>query len=147
MPSKTLLKTARVVHQMRNANRYGITSVNPKVDFKSVMVRVREVIDRVYQEESPEALQADGIEVLLGDVRFIDPHTLSVNDTRIEARRFLLATGASSLIPPIDGLESVSYLTYEQIWEMEVLPEQMLIIGAGPIDVRWRRRLVVSAAR
>lgn len=133
IPSKTLLKTAKVAHQMRTADRYGLTPVNPKVDLKSVMSRVRNVIDQVYEHESPEALRANGVDVLIGNVRFIDPHTLAVNDTTVTARHVLLTTGAHSLIPPINGLDSVNYLTYETIWEIEVLPAHLLVIGAGPI--------------
>lgn len=133
IPSKTLLKTAKVAHQMRTADRYGLTPVNPKVDLKSVMSRVRNVIDQVYEHESPEALRANGVDVLISNVLFIDAHTLAVNDTTVTARHVLLTTGAHSLIPPINGLDSVNYLTYETIWEIEVLPAHLLVIGAGPI--------------
>ena len=133
VPSKTLLKIARVAHQMRTADHHGLTPVNPTVDLKSVMSRVRNVIDQVYEHESPEALRADGVDVLLGNVRFIDPHTIAVDDNTVTARHVLLTTGAHSFIPPISGLDSVNYLTYETIWKMEVLPAHLLIIGAGPI--------------
>ncbi|MCK4986827.1 MAG: mercuric reductase, partial [Desulfobacterales bacterium] len=133
VPSKTLLKVAKVAHQMRTADRYGLTPAKPTVDLKSVMSRVRNVIDQVYQYESPEALRADGIDVLLGNVSFIDPHTLAVNDNTTAARRMLLTTGAHPFVPPITGLDSVDYLTYESIWNLEALPARLLVVGAGPI--------------
>ncbi len=133
VPSKTLLKVAKVAHQMRFANHYGLTPSTVVVDMKSVMAHVRSVVAQVYQHESPEALRANGIDVLLGNVRFIDPHTIAVDDTTLTARHVLLALGAHSLIPPINGLDKVDYLTYENIWGLEVLPAHLLVIGAGPI--------------
>ena len=142
VPSKALLKTAKIVHQMRTANNYGIIPANPTVDIKSVMSRIRNVIDQVYEHESPEALRASGVDVFLGNVSFVDPHTIAVDDTALTARRILLTTGAHSFIPPIVGLESVNYLTYETIWEMESLPAHLLIIGAGPIGCEMAQAFV-----
>ena len=71
--------------------------------------------------------------MLLGNARFIDPHTIAVDDNTVTSRHVLLTTGAHSFIPPISGLDSVNYLTYETIWEIEVLPTHLLVIGAGPI--------------
>ncbi len=133
VPSKTLLKAARVAHEMRTAREYGLSSVDPEVDLKSVMAHVRSVIAGIYEEESPEALRADGIEVFLGDTRFVDPHTLSVDGTILEARRFLLCTGGHPFLPATEGLDDVDYLTYETVWDMEALPEHLLVVGAGPV--------------
>ena len=133
VPSKPLLKTARVAQQIRKAGNYGLSSVEPDIDMKSVMSHVRQVIGQVYQHESPEALRAEGIDVYLGDVRFLDPHTLAVGDDRVAARRILLATGAHPFIPPIDGLDGVDYLTYGSVWDLKVLPGHLIVIGGGPI--------------
>ncbi len=133
VPSKTLLKTARVAHQMRTADRHGLTPAEPDVDMKSVMAHVRGVIADVYEEESPEALRADGIDVFLGSPRFLDPQTVVVGETRLTSRYFLLATGAHPFIPPISGLEGVNYLTYESVWDLEVLPRHLLVVGGGPV--------------
>ena len=133
VPSKTLLKAAKVAHEMRTAREYGLSPVDPEVDLKLVMAHVRSVIAGIYEEESPEALRGDGIEVFLGDTRFVDPHTLSVDGTILEARRFLLCTGAHPFLPAIEGLDDVDYLTYETVWELEALPEHLLVVGAGPV--------------
>jgi pyruvate/2-oxoglutarate dehydrogenase complex dihydrolipoamide dehydrogenase (E3) component len=133
VPSKTLLKTAKVVHEMRTANRYGLPTAEPRVDLKAVMAHVQEVIDAIAEEESPEALRADGIEVVQGHGRFGAPHTLLVGDTTLAARRFLITTGAHPFVPPIPGLDRVDYLTYETIWELETLPHHLLVVGGGPI--------------
>jgi len=133
VPSKTLLKAAKVAHQMRTAARYGLTPVEPVVDLKSVMAHVRAVIADVYHEESPEALRADGIDVFLDAARFLDPHTLAVGEATLTARHVLIATGAHPFIPPIAGLDGVDYLTYESVWELQVLPRHLLVVGAGPV--------------
>jgi pyruvate/2-oxoglutarate dehydrogenase complex dihydrolipoamide dehydrogenase (E3) component len=133
VPSKTLLKTAKIAHQMRTAAAHGLTSVEPAVDLSRVMAHVRSVVADVYQHESPEALSADGIDVFLDAGRFIDSSNIAIGDTTLAARRFLLATGAHPLIPPIPGLEGVAYLTYESIWGLEFLPKHLLVVGAGPI--------------
>ncbi len=133
VPSKTLLKAARIAHEMRTAHRYGLTPAEPVVDLKQVMTHVRDVVARVYENESPEALRAEGIDVYLGAARFVDPHTLAVGDVMLTARRILLATGAHPFVPPIAGLDNVNYLTYESIWDLEVLPRHLMVVGAGPI--------------
>jgi pyruvate/2-oxoglutarate dehydrogenase complex dihydrolipoamide dehydrogenase (E3) component len=141
IPSKTLLKTARVAHEMHTAARYGLPATPPLVDLKEVMAHVREVVAGIAHEESPEVLRAEGIDVLLGDARFVGPHTLTVAprspqtgpDMTLVARRFLVTTGAHPFIPPIAGLDEVDYLTYESIWTLGELPDHLLIVGAGPI--------------
>lgn len=133
VPSKTLLKAAKVAHQMRTADRYGLTPVESKVNLASVMAHVRVVVAEVYEHESPEALRADGIDVFLGAARFLDPHTLAVGESTLTTRHVLIATGAHPFIPPVAGLDSVDYLTYESVWDLEVLPRHMLVVGAGPI--------------
>jgi pyruvate/2-oxoglutarate dehydrogenase complex dihydrolipoamide dehydrogenase (E3) component len=134
VPSKALLKVAKVAHEIRTADRYGLPAGNPQVDLGMVMAHVRSVVMDVYHEESPEALSADGIDVYLDAARFIDPHTLAVGDRVLKGRRFLLATGAYPEIPSIDGLGGVEYLTHVGVWDLDVLPRHLLAIGAGPSD-------------
>lgn len=133
VPSKALLKVARVAHQTRTADRYGMSPNEPKVDLKSVMGHVKSVISEVYQQESPEVLRAEGINVILDTACFLDAHTLAVGDATLKADKVLLATGAHPFIPPIEGLDRVDYLTYETIWDLEALPQHLLVLGAGPI--------------
>ncbi len=133
VPSKTLLKTAKVAHEMRTAGRYGLSSVQPLVDLKAVMAHVRDVIGEIAEEESPEVLRENGIEVVLAEAHFIDPHTVIAGDTTLAARRFLITTGAHPFIPSIRGLDDVDYLTYETVWDLETLPHRLLVVGAGPV--------------
>ncbi len=133
VPRKPLLKAAKVAQQMRTADRYGLVPVEPVVDLKAVMAHVKSVVAEVYEEESPEVLRADGIDVYLAGAHFKDPHAIAAGEDTLTARRVLLATGAHPFIPPINGLENVDYLTYESIWNLEALPRHLLVIGGGPI--------------
>ena len=133
VPSKTLLKAAKVAQEMRTADVHGLGAVEPTVDFKRVMDHVRAVVSDVYHNESPESLSSDGIDVFIGAARFRDSHTLSVGDTTIRARKLLLVTGAHPLVPSVPGLDDVSYLTYENVWDLDALPRRLLVVGGGPI--------------
>jgi len=140
VPSKALLKTAKVAHQMRTAHLYGLGGGEPVVDLSAVMGRVSGVVDQVYRGESPDVLRQKGIDVIEGNARFVDAKTLAVETSipdqhhaELTARRFIIATGARPIVPPIPGLEDVDYLTYETIWDVRVLPSRLIVVGAGPI--------------
>lgn len=133
VPSKTLLKAARVAHEMRHAERHGLTPANPAVDLKAVMGHVKSVVEEVYGAETPERLRENGIDVFLGPARFLGPHTIETGDSQLTGRFFLIATGARPAIPPIPGIDGVNYLTYETIWDLEQLPQHLMVVGAGPI--------------
>jgi pyruvate/2-oxoglutarate dehydrogenase complex dihydrolipoamide dehydrogenase (E3) component len=149
VPSKALLKVAQVAHQMRNAARYGLGPAEPAVDLKAVMAHVRSAVDEVYRSESPETLRADGIEVFLGQARFRDANTLEAGDgdVRLDARRFLIVTGARPFIPPVPGLDEVGYLTYETIWDLEELPEHLIVVGGGPVGCELAQAFCRLGAR
>lgn len=133
VPSKALLHAARVAHTIRNGGAYGIHAGEPEVDFPSVMARIRRVIEDIYAAESPDALRAEGIDVIEERAQFEDAHTVVVNGRRITARYFLICTGASPLGPPIPGLPETPYLTYENFWRLESLPPRLIVVGGGPI--------------
>jgi pyruvate/2-oxoglutarate dehydrogenase complex dihydrolipoamide dehydrogenase (E3) component len=133
VPSKTLLKAAKSAHAIRNAARFGITTAEPRIDFKSVMGRVGGVRQQIFESESPATLQSEGIDVIQGNAKFINPGAVSVDGREISARRFLVCTGAGPAIPPIEGLAEVDFLTYETAWDLEELPLRLAVVGGGPI--------------
>lgn len=145
VPSKALLKVAKVAQEMRTAQRYGLAAFQPVVDLKAAMSYVKSTIHDVYQKESPEVLRAKGIDVYIGQARFLDPRTVAVdppdslsgsvnNDLgKLTARRFLIATGAKPFVPRIPGLEDTGYLTYESVWNLEALPRRLIVVGGGPV--------------
>jgi len=135
IPSKTLIKTARVAYQMRSANQFGLTNVEPAINFEKVMGHVKQVIQDIYQEESAQVLRGKGVDVFLGNAKFVDAHTIIINDKEYRSRKFLLATGARAVVPDIPGSSAFTIHTYETIWNLTSLPNHMIIIGAGPVGV------------
>lgn len=135
VPSKALLHIAKTVHQAKTAVSYGLHLAETQVDMRQVKAQIEQVIDEIYRHETPEQLQKTGIEVIMGSARFVDAHTLRVGKRQISGRFVIVATGAHPLIPPIPGLAAVPYVTYEQIFATDRLPEHLVILGAGPVGV------------
>lgn len=135
IPSKALLKAAKVAHEVRTASRFGISSNVSAVEMTSVRAYVQQAIQQVYQFESPEELRKQGIEVIQGTGRFVDAKTVAVGEQLVRAKTFLLTTGARPRVPPIAGLNEVPFLTYEQIFENDHLPRSMIVVGGGPIGI------------
>jgi mercury(II) reductase len=138
VPSKTLLKAAKVAHQARNASQYGLPDQAVDVDFAGVMDHVREVRQEVYEDaDAPEIFEDMGIDVVEGDAHFIDAHTVAVErdgtTRQMTGSYIIIATGARPSVPPIDGLDSVDILTNETLFELEEQPERLAIVGGGPI--------------
>ncbi|MBA7649026.1 Mercuric reductase [subsurface metagenome] len=133
VPSKTLIKSARVAYQMRTASRFGLTPVDTAVDLKRVMEHVRSVVAEIYSHTTPEALRNKGIDVFLGEPHFVDAHTISIGEQTLQANYVLICTGAHPFIPPIAGIDKTNYLTYHNIWDLNVLPRHLIVIGGGPI--------------
>jgi pyruvate/2-oxoglutarate dehydrogenase complex dihydrolipoamide dehydrogenase (E3) component len=135
VPSKALLKAAKIAHDIRTALKYGINANEPMIDMARVREYVRSAIQRVYRFETPEELEHEGVEVILGAARFVDRTTVEVNGRTIRSRKFLITTGARPAIPRVSGLDQVPYLTYERIFENDRLPRRMIVIGGGPIGM------------
>jgi pyruvate/2-oxoglutarate dehydrogenase complex dihydrolipoamide dehydrogenase (E3) component len=135
VPSKALLKAAKVAHEIRIASRLGINTNPPVIEMANVRAYLRQAIEQVYQFESPEVLQKRGIEVIQGAGRFIDAQTIRVGEQLVRGRTFLVTTGARPRIPSIEGLRDVPFLTYEQIFDNDRLPRSMIVIGGGPIGM------------
>ena len=140
VPSKALLKVAKVAYQSQHASKYGIIN-DCRVDMSGVMDYVHSVQKEIYKEETPEVLRAEGIEVLIGKAEFIDSNTFTVGQDKFRAEKIIVATGSSPVIPPIEGIEDVSYLTNQTLFGLEKLPESLLIIGGGPIGVEMAQAL------
>jgi pyruvate/2-oxoglutarate dehydrogenase complex dihydrolipoamide dehydrogenase (E3) component len=138
VPSKALLKAAAVAWHLRTAERFGIDAVQPglNADLGRVMAGVRQAIDRVYAFETPEMLSQNGVEVIMGEARFEDPHTLRVGpQTRLRARHFLVCTGARPAKPPIQGLDETPFWNYQSVWQQDQLPRRLLVLGSGPVGI------------
>jgi len=135
VPSKALLKAAKVAHEVRTAALYGIRSAAPVTDMSKVRGYVRSAIERVYAIESPEELKKQNIDLVFGPARFLDEKTIAVGNDTVRAKTFLIATGAHAAPGSVDGIHQVPHFTYEQIFENDHLPQRMVVIGGGPIGV------------
>ncbi len=135
VPSKALLKSASVAHVMREANRWGVNSVEPEIDMPTVNLAIKKAIETIQVHDSRERFEELGCEVIAGEARFTDSSQIEVNGKTINARRFVVATGSYAWIPPIKGLQQVHFLTNEDIFSLPALPSTMIILGGGPIGV------------
>ena len=139
VPSKVLLKAGKVAQQIREAGKYGLIDGEPDIDFKKVIEHVDEVRKEVYEDaDRPEIFEDMGIEVVEGEAKFLNAHTIEIQlnsgeTRRVTSRFFFIAAGGSAFVPPIEGIESVDYLTNDGLFEIKELPEELVIIGGGPI--------------
>ena len=135
VPSKTLIRTARVAHLMRTAGRYGLTESQPEVDMNAVIDRVNAVVEDIQRHDDPERFRGYGCEVIFDSARFTGPNEIRVGDRLIRARRFVIATGSRPAIPPVPGLEETGFETNETLFKRRHLPRHLAVIGGGPIGV------------
>ncbi|MEJ2742723.1 MAG: FAD-dependent oxidoreductase [Gammaproteobacteria bacterium] len=162
VPSKALIKSAKLAHQIRHADRYGLkpdglkkaeppetglttdalTTEAAHFSFRHIMARVQEVIRKVEPHDSVERYESLGVEVIQGYARLLDPWTVAIQhpngDTqRLSSRAIVLATGARPFVPPLPGIEEVGYVTSDTVWEQFALrdeaPKRLLVLGGGPI--------------
>ncbi len=139
IPSKTLIKAASIVHNVRESKRYGIDFSISDIDISKVMKHVSDVRNEVYEDaDRPEIFENMGIEVVTGKASFIDDHTVKVelpdgSVRSVTSKYFFICTGSAPFVPPIPGLSSVNYLTNESLFEIDNIPKSIGIIGAGPI--------------
>ena len=133
VPSKALIRSARLAAEIRRSGEFGLRSGEPGVDFAAVMQRVRRVVEQVEPHDSVERYTGLGVEVRIGEARIVDPWTVEVEGERMTARNIVVATGARPFVPPIPGLEDMDYLTSDNLWQLEQPPGRLLILGGGPI--------------
>ncbi|MFT6490020.1 MAG: pyruvate/2-oxoglutarate dehydrogenase complex dihydrolipoamide dehydrogenase (E3) component [Parvibaculaceae bacterium] len=147
VPSKALIAAGKHAKAMTDGADFGITPVKPQVDFAKVNAHVKDVIAGIAPMDSVERFEGLGVTVLQGAGRFIDKRTVEVNGQKIKARRIVVATGSSAATPPIPGLEEVSYLTNENIFDLTSCPEHLIIIGGGPIGMEMAQAHLRLGAR
>ncbi len=142
VPSKALLKAAKVANSIQNAEKYGIAVPDAIPDWERVMAYVQGTQHAIEEEhDNPERFREMGVDVIFGDGHFESPDTFIVADTEsgetrtLKSKKFVISTGSRPLAPPIPGLESCGYLDSESVWELAEFPERLLVIGAGPIGI------------
>jgi pyruvate/2-oxoglutarate dehydrogenase complex dihydrolipoamide dehydrogenase (E3) component/uncharacterized membrane protein YdjX (TVP38/TMEM64 family) len=133
VPSKALLRSAKLVQQGRDSQKYGIARMDTQFDFGQVMERVQAVVAKVAPHDSIERYTGLGVDVVQGEARLVSPWEVEVDGRRISARSLIIATGARPLVPPIPGLDTVAYLTSDNLWDLRQLPGRLVVLGGGPI--------------
>lgn len=136
VPSKTLIHVAHMFNSAKKLHELGIASGHEaKSDSVAVMQYIRKIRQQVYKASPPEIFEQQGIKVLFGAPHFVDNHTIMIDNTTIIAKKFIISTGSSPFVPPIEGLNNVDYLTNQNFFELEKLPESLTILGGGPIGI------------
>ena len=134
IPSKSLIRTARLLADMRNAINFGATPPNePTFDFAAAMQRVRRVMARISLRDSAMDLARAGIHLFFGTARFTGPDAIDVNGVTLCFKKAMIATGSVSRLPDIPGLTEAGFLTNETVFDLQVLPKSLLVIGGGPL--------------
>jgi pyruvate/2-oxoglutarate dehydrogenase complex dihydrolipoamide dehydrogenase (E3) component len=136
VPSKALIKAANTAQAMRDAGKFGIEAIeHPRVNWSRVQAHVKGVIDIIAPVDSQERFEGFGCTVLRQWAAFTSPDTVESDDHIVKARRFVIAGGATAFVPPIPGIETVSYLTNETVFDQPDLPASLLVLGGGVIGV------------
>lgn len=132
VPSKLLIRSARVIGEARRAREFGVF-VDARVDFSAVMERLRRIRAQISVHDGAENLKKQGVDVFLGDARFTGKDTVEVAGKTLRFKKAVIATGARAGSPPIPGLEEANFLTNETVFNLTELPRRLAIIGGGPI--------------
>lgn len=138
VPSKALIRTATLMHQMKRSADYGIAGAQPRMDFADVMERVARVVAKIEPHDSIERYTGLGVEVVQGRARIVNPWTVEIDEGEgrrrtLTTRNIVVATGAAPFVPPLPGLEDVGYLTSDTLWALREQPQRLAILGGGPI--------------
>ncbi|WP_282158405.1 dihydrolipoyl dehydrogenase family protein [Shimia thalassica] len=135
VPSKALLASGKVAHTQAHAKAFGVADVVPAVDYAAAKDHVADVIAQIEPNDSVERFESLGVRVIEEYGAFTGPNEVQAGPFSITARRIVIATGSSPMVPPISGLADVPYLTNETLFELREKPDHLLIIGAGPIGL------------
>ncbi len=144
VPSKTLIKSAKVFDLIKRAEEFGVHAEKPRVIWNSIKLRIKDVRDEIKKLERDEINQAD-LEIIKGEARFIDANTLRVTgnsgEHTVRAKKFIIATGSRPKIPAIEGLPETSFLTYADVYDLPNLPRSLMVLGGGAIGCEMAQAL------
>jgi pyruvate/2-oxoglutarate dehydrogenase complex dihydrolipoamide dehydrogenase (E3) component len=136
VPSKTLIRTARVYHLMKHADAYGLPKVDvPPVNYAEIRKRIQSVISTIQKHDSEERFCSLGARVEFGTPRFKDEQSIRLNGRSFSAKNWVVSTGSSPDRPPIEGLDKTPYITNKEIFSLDRLPDSVVVLGAGAIAI------------
>ncbi len=133
VPSKAILRSAKIANYMRRAEEFGLQKVEVKPVFSKVMQRVQDVIKEIEPHDSIERYTELGVECVTGEAEIVDAHTVNVGDRTITCKSIIIAAGARPFVPPIEGLDQIQSLTSDNVWELQEQPKRLVVLGGGPI--------------
>ena len=133
VPSKALIRSAKLMHQIKHSANYGVESASGEINFAKTMERVHQVVKTIEPNDSVERFTGLGVDVIEGDGKITSPWTVEVNGTTLTTRNIIVATGASPFVPPIPGFDKINYLTSDTLWDLKELPKRLVVLGGGPI--------------
>jgi pyruvate/2-oxoglutarate dehydrogenase complex dihydrolipoamide dehydrogenase (E3) component/membrane protein DedA with SNARE-associated domain len=133
VPSKALIRSARIADYGRRAGEFGLLPRDVQVDFTRVMERVQSVVETIEPHDSVERFTGLGVDCVAGQARLVSPWEVEVNGRRLSARNIIIASGARPRVPDIPGLDQLDYLTSDSVWQLREPPGHLLVLGAGPI--------------
>ena len=133
VPSKSLLRSAKMLSYIARARDYGFKSAAAEFDFAEIMERVQRIIKVIEPHDSVERYTELGVDCIMGDAAITSPWSVRVNDRSITTRNIIIAAGGSPFVPPIPGLSEANYYTSDTIWELRSLPNRFVVLGGGPI--------------
>jgi pyruvate/2-oxoglutarate dehydrogenase complex dihydrolipoamide dehydrogenase (E3) component len=142
VPSKSLIASARTAHTVRNAEAFGLESVEAKINFPRVMDRIDRIRDEIGSHETPDAIRKLGVDVALGGARFIDEFTLEIGDAdRVTGDKILIATGSHAVAPDILGLAEAGFIDHVDLFGLREQPARLAVIGGGAIGTEMGQAL------
>lgn len=142
VPSKALIKTAKLMQSTKRAEEFGLKPLAAVVDFPAVMARIHQVIAKIEPHDSIERYTNLGVECITGEAEIVSPWEVRVNGKILTTKNIVLATGASPLMPPIPGLRDVAPLTSENLWQLKAQPKRLAVLGGGPIGCEMAQAFV-----
>ena len=137
VPTKALVASARLAHQMRHADAYGLEPVTPRITPKSVMESMREQRRRISHHDDPEKFRRLGIDVIEGKARLVARNAVEVNGRRLVGKDIVIATGARTAVPPVEGLQESGFLDHASFLDQDDFPSSVLILGGGYIGIEF----------
>uniref|UniRef100_UPI0035634C12 dihydrolipoyl dehydrogenase family protein n=1 Tax=Hydrogenophaga sp. TaxID=1904254 RepID=UPI0035634C12 len=142
VPSKALIKSAKLAEQMRHGERYGLSNQTPSFSFRTVMQRIHGIVRAIEPHDSVERYTGLGVDVVQGYAKIVNPWTVEIalnggGSQTLTTRSIVIAAGARPFVPPLPGLEEVGYVTSDTLWDrfadMDAPPERLVVLGGGPI--------------
>lgn len=133
VPSKALIRSAKMAHYLKRSPEFGLKNVSGEVDFRAVMERVQGVVKQVEPHDSVERYTSLGVDCIQGEAKIISPWEIEVGERRLTSQNIIIASGGRPYVPQLPGIEDVIYYTSDTIWELREKPQTLLVLGGGPI--------------